>query len=81
MALVKQNSTTKKMQFGENRDLDRVIPPAAAATPETVKTKRVNVNFDEQTHARFKAACARKGTSITDVIKELASQWLAENDK
>ncbi|EPK7316868.1 plasmid partition protein ParG, partial [Citrobacter freundii] len=37
--------------------------------------------FDEEIHTRFKAACAKQGTSITDVIKDLVDNWLKENDK
>ncbi|WP_130835639.1 plasmid partition protein ParG [[Erwinia] mediterraneensis] len=77
MALEKQHAGVKKMQFGENRDLDRVIPAQAATSG---KTKRVNVNFDEEMHQRFKVACARKGISISDVIKELVDDWLKKND-
>ncbi|HIF5914628.1 TPA: plasmid partition protein ParG, partial [Raoultella ornithinolytica] len=40
----------------------------------------VNVNFDEVKHTRFKAACARNGTSITDVISKLVDDWLKENE-
>ncbi|MFY0177544.1 plasmid partition protein ParG, partial [Raoultella ornithinolytica] len=29
---------------------------------------------------RFKAACARNGTSITDVISKLVDDWLKENE-
>ncbi|MDW6309370.1 plasmid partition protein ParG, partial [Escherichia coli] len=28
----------------------------------------------------FKAACARKGTSITDVVNQLVDNWLKENE-
>ncbi|MBL1640174.1 plasmid partition protein ParG, partial [Escherichia coli] len=31
-------------------------------------------------HTRFKAACARKGTSITDVVNQLVDNWLKENE-
>ncbi|EAB4719022.1 DNA partition complex ParG [Salmonella enterica] len=44
------------------------------------KVKRVNVNFDEDKHTRFKAACVRNGTSITDVINQLVDGWLKENE-
>ncbi|WP_423241948.1 plasmid partition protein ParG [Pantoea agglomerans] len=39
-----------------------------------------NVNFDEHKHTRFKAACVRNGTSITDVINQLVDGWLKENE-
>ena len=74
MALTKQ-PTSQTMSFGEHRDLEKVVN----STP-TGKQKRVNVNFDEEIHIRFKAACAKKGTSITDVIKDLVDNWLKEND-
>jgi len=76
MALEKAHSSSKKMTFGENRDLDRVV----TAPVLSGKIKRVNVNFDEDKHTRFKAACARKGTSITDVINKLVDGWLKENE-
>ncbi|SQA59485.1 ParG [Raoultella planticola] len=69
MALTKQH-TSKTMSFGEHRDLEKVVN----STP-TGKQKRVNVK-----HIRFKAACAKQGTSITDVIKDLVDNWLKEND-
>lgn len=75
MALEKAHSGNKKMTFGENRDLERVV----AAPVSTGKIKRVNVNFDEEKHTRFKATCARNGTSITDVINQLVDDWLKEN--
>lgn len=64
------------MSFGEHRDLEKVVN----STP-TGRQKRVNVNFDEETHIRFKAACAKQGTSITDVIKDLVDSWLKANDR
>ncbi|PIF06794.1 plasmid partition protein ParG [Candidatus Pantoea floridensis] len=76
MALEKAHSVNKKMTFGENRDLKQVVSSPAS----TGKIKRVNVNFDEEKHIRFKAACARKGTSITDVINQLVDGWLKDNE-
>lgn len=75
MALTKKH-TSKTMSFGEHRDLEKVVNNAPSG-----KQKRVNVNFDEDIHIRFKAACARQGTSITDVIKGLVDNWLKENDR
>lgn len=75
MALTKQN-TSRTMGFGEHRDLQKIVNSAPSG-----KLKRVNVNFDEETHIRFKATCARQGTSISDVIKELVDNWLRENDR
>ncbi|MCU6244014.1 plasmid partition protein ParG [Enterobacter asburiae] len=79
MALNKQNtgtSTTHKvMTFGENRDLDKVM----TSTPP-VSQKRINFNMPEDKHQRLKAACARKGISISDVMNELADAWLHENE-
>ncbi|MBG6243380.1 MAG: DNA partition complex ParG [Candidatus Symbiopectobacterium sp. Dall1.0] len=74
MALTKQH-TSKTMSFGKHRDLEKVVN----STP-LGKQKRVNVNFDEEVHIRFKAACAQQGTSITCVIKDLVNHWLKEND-
>lgn len=76
MALEKAHSGGKKMTFGENRDLDRVVSAPALSG----KVKRVNVNFDEDKHTRFKAACVRNGTSITDVINQLVDGWLKDNE-
>lgn len=64
------------MDFGEHRDLQKVVNSAPSG-----KQKRVNVNFDEEVHIRFKAACARQGTSISDVIKDLVDNWLKEKDE
>ncbi|EOX8956969.1 plasmid partition protein ParG [Enterobacter hormaechei] len=79
MSLIKQNSgtttTNKVMTFGENRDLDKVIASAPAAVQ-----KRINFNMPEDKHQRLKAACARKGISISDVMNELADSWLNENE-
>ena len=79
MGLKKQNSgsaaTNKVMTFGENRDLDKVI----ATTPAAVQ-KRINFNMPEDKHQRLKAACARKGLSISDVMNELADSWLSANE-
>ncbi|WP_437749948.1 plasmid partition protein ParG (plasmid) [Enterobacter mori] len=79
MSLKKQLSgttaTNKVMIFGENRDLDKVIATAPAAVQ-----KRINFNMPEDKHQRLKAACARKGISISDVMNELADSWLNENE-
>jgi len=71
MALEKAHSGSKKMTFGENRDLDRVVSAPALSG----KVKRVNVK-----HTRFKAACVRNGTSITEVINQLVDGWLKESE-
>ncbi|EBH2659618.1 DNA partition complex ParG [Salmonella enterica subsp. enterica serovar Uzaramo] len=76
MALEKAHSGSRKMTFGENRDLERVV----IASVPSGKIKRVNVNFNEDKHTRFKAACVRNGTSITDVINQLVDNWLKENE-
>lgn len=79
MSLVKQSSgakaPNKMMTFGENRDLTKVISSAPAAVQ-----KRINFNMPEDKHQRLKAACARKGVSISDVMNELADSWLASNE-
>jgi metal-responsive CopG/Arc/MetJ family transcriptional regulator len=46
----------------------------------TGKTKRVNVNLDEELHTRFKSVCARKGTSISKVLEDHIHEWLRENE-
>ncbi|EKT1335116.1 DNA partition complex ParG [Salmonella enterica subsp. enterica] len=77
MALSKQSSansvTNKVMTFGENRDLDKVISNAPPV-------KRINFNMPENKHQRLKAACAKKGLSISDVMNELADNWLKDNE-
>lgn len=79
MSLTKQNKNTsespKVMTFGENRDLDKVI-----TSTQTVTQKRINFNITEEKHQRLKAACARKGISISDVMNKLAESWLNENE-
>lgn len=79
MSLIKQNSGTatthKIMAFGENRDLDKAI-----ATAPSLKQKRINFNMPEDKHLRLKATCARRGSSISDVMNELADAWLSENE-
>ncbi|ROH76233.1 DNA partition complex ParG [Lonsdalea populi] len=79
MALNKQNSRNaapnKVMIFGENRDLNKVITTA----PHVIQ-KRINFNMPEDKHQRLKAACARKGISISDVMNELADTWLKDNE-
>lgn len=77
--LTKQGSgakgPNKMMTFGENRDLTKVISSSPAAV-----LKRINFNMPEDKHQRLKAACARKGISISDMMNELADAWLAENE-
>ena len=79
MSLIKQNRNqaipAKVMTFGENRDLDKVIATAPAAVQ-----KRVNFNIPEDKHQRLKAACARKGESISDVMNDLVETWLKNNE-
>ncbi|KLF28682.1 DNA partition complex ParG [Klebsiella aerogenes] len=62
------------MTFGENRALGKVI-----STTQSIVTKRINFNMPEDKHQRLKAACARKGLSISDVMNELANSWMSEN--
>ncbi|KFC98661.1 plasmid partition protein ParG [Leclercia adecarboxylata] len=49
--------------------------PAPAAVQ-----KRVNFNMPEDKHQRLKAACARKGASISDVMNDLVDAWLKDNE-
>jgi len=74
MSLVKQTKT-KTMTFGENRDTGKVL----TATPP-VNVKRLNFNIDEDKHTRFKAACTRQRTTISDVLSNFVDQWLEENE-
>jgi len=74
MSLVKQTKT-KTMTFGENRDTGKVL----TSTP-SVSVKRLNFNIDEDKHTRFKAACSRQRTTISDVLSDFVDKWLAENE-
>lgn len=74
MALKKETTTSSKMNFGEHRDLDKVLKIKG-------KTKRINVDLDEDTQIRFKAACAKQNTTIKEVISQFVEQWLKENEQ
>lgn len=78
MALEKKHSSSM-MTFGAHRDLEKIVQ-APEMKALSGKQKRVNVNFDEDKHARFKVTCAKRGTSITDVINELVDEWLRKNE-
>lgn len=78
MALEKKHSSSM-MTFGAHRDLEKIVQ-APEMKASSGKQKRVNVNFNEDKHARFKVACAKHGTSITDVINELVDEWLRKNE-
>lgn len=78
MALEKKHSSSM-MTFGAHRDLEKIVQAPEVKSPSG-KQKRVNVNFDEDKHSRFKVACARRGTSITEVVNELVDEWLHENE-
>ncbi|HCR0226910.1 hypothetical protein FHW04_003910 [Pantoea sp. AN62] len=78
MALEKKHSSSM-MTFGAHRDLEKIVQ-APEAKSSSGKQKRVNVNFDEDKHSRFKVACAKRGTTITDVINELVEEWLRKNE-
>ncbi|EIU7559213.1 plasmid partition protein ParG [Providencia rettgeri] len=73
MALKKVESNTNKMKFGEHRDLDSILTKKG-------KTKRINVDLDEDVQTRFKAACAKQNTTIKDVISQFVDDWLRENE-
>ena len=77
MVLEKAHNGSKKMTFGQHRDLEQIVN---ASSPSEGKIKRVDVNFEEKKHTRFKAACVNNGTSITDVINKLVDNWLKENE-
>jgi hypothetical protein len=76
MALEKAHDSNKKMTFGEHRDIDKLVSNPIQST----KTKRVNVNFEEDKHKRLKAACVKNETTITDVINKLVDNWLLDNE-
>ena len=76
MALQKQHQA-KTMSFGEHRDLPKVM---TSPSVDSGKMRRVNVNLDEETHIRFKTACAKNGTNISNVVKELVDKWLADKE-
>jgi len=78
MALEKKHSSSM-MTFGAHRDLEKIVQAPEVKAPSE-KQKRVNVNFNEEKHSRFKVACAKRGTSITDVINELVDEWLRKNE-
>lgn len=78
MALEKKHSSSM-MTFGAHRDLEKIVQAPEVKAPSE-KQKRVNVNFNEEKHSRFKAACAKRGISITDVINELVDEWLRKNE-
>lgn len=78
MALEKKHSSSM-MTFGAHRDLEKIVQAPEVKAPSE-KQKRVNVNFSEEKHSRFKVACAKRGTSITDVINELVDEWLRKNE-
>lgn len=73
MALKQVNKTANKMNFGEHRDLDKILNSKG-------KTKRINVDLDEDIQIRFKAACAKQNTSIKDVISAFVDEWLKKNE-
>lgn len=78
MALTPQNkikSNSKTMSFGENRDLEKVLATAPAGI-----VKRVNFNLDEDKHARFKAACTKNRTTISEVLSQFIDEWLEKNE-
>ncbi|WBV24350.1 plasmid partition protein ParG [Pantoea piersonii] len=78
MALEKKHSSSM-MTFGAHRDLDKIVQ-APEVKSVSDKQKRVNVNFDEEKHSRFKVTCAKRGTSITEVINQLVDDWLKKNE-
>uniref|UniRef100_UPI0036DE099D plasmid partition protein ParG n=1 Tax=Photorhabdus sp. RM322S TaxID=3342825 RepID=UPI0036DE099D len=75
MALEKVNTTSKtaKMKYGENRDLDKILN-------NSKKTKRINVDLDEDIQIRFKAACVKHNTTMKNVINDYVLHWLKENE-
>ncbi len=41
-------------------------------------SKRVTVNISRGLHKEFKSAVAKRGVTITDVIRDLIIKWLSE---
>ncbi|WP_437615457.1 plasmid partition protein ParG [Erwinia sp. V71] len=74
---LERKHAARTMSFGEHRDVQKVVQNTPVASE---RQKRVNVNIDEEKHIRFKAACARKGTNISEVLKEMVDSWLKENE-
>ncbi len=54
MHLKKNHTSSKKMTFGNIESGQSCRSPLPSG-----KSKRVNVNFNEEKHTRFKAACVK----------------------
>jgi hypothetical protein len=44
------------------------------------KMKRIGVTVDDETHARFKAACALNLVNMEEVLKRAVEEYIADGD-
>ncbi|WP_176552399.1 plasmid partition protein ParG [Testudinibacter sp. TR-2022] len=70
MSLVQKNN--KKISFGENADLNKVL---SEITP---KTKLLQIHIAENIHNELRAACFQRGESMKNVVSNLIEKWLRE---
>ena len=62
---------------------DAWVESRTAAAPETprppaAKPKRLTIDISEGLHRRIKVRCARDGTQMADVIREILERHFAE---
>lgn len=75
MALEKQNKKPPIMEFGENRDLTKILSQTKQ------KDKRIQFIIDENIHTEFKIQCLKNGLDMSGVLKNLIKNWLKKNSK
>lgn len=75
MTLEKQSKKSTLMEFGENRDLTKILSKTKQ------KDKRIQFIIDENIHTEFKIQCLRNGLDMSSVLKDLIKNWLKKNSK
>ncbi len=43
--------------------------------------KRLNIHLTDSEHKRFKVACAKQGREMSDVLRELMTEFLQKSKK
>ncbi|MGR5187773.1 plasmid partition protein ParG [Photobacterium damselae] len=61
-----------KMKLGKHNGINRVLNEL-----QTKKTKKLQMNIDEDLHKQFKLECLKEEKDMTEVVIDLIHQWLS----
>jgi hypothetical protein len=62
----------------ERKKVDDWVSGAGEGAPAAPKAKpaRLTIDLDAELHAKFKAACALRGTNMVDQVRSFIEKWI-----